>query len=406
MLGLNKISIGQTLLISSLLILTTACGSKDDDPNPGGGGGGETPINVTVQDLSIDEGSTDKNIFVRIQISAPSDVQNTVYISSREVSATAGEDFTAFSNIPVVFPAGDLIKDYQVQLKGDEDFEGNEIFEVVVDNVEGDAIIEKGIGTITIVNDDEGMSVVEIPTSGYSTPGSYPNMDLIWQDEFNGTGLNTGDWTYEFGNGNNGWGNQELQNYKSENTSIVDGHLVIEAKKELNGQYTSSRIITKDKFDFQFGRVDIRAALPTGQGIWPALWMLGSNINTVSWPACGEIDIMEIVGHEPNRLNGTAHWRDSNQGPVSNNGNTLSSSSLHDEFHVYSVVWQNGQIRWLLDDVQYHVLSTSNTELSEFNAGPFFFIFNVAVGGLWPGSPDASTMFPQQMIVDYIRVFQ
>ena len=402
-----KLKSDRILFVWLFLVLVYSCSSNDEDPNPDGGGGGDTPVNLSVQDLDIDEGSSDKNVFVRMQLSAASDQLNTVYISSKEVSATDGEDFIGFENIPIVFAPGELIKDHQVKLIGDEDFETDEIFEVTVDKVEGDAIIEKGTATITIVNDDQGTSVVEIPTTGITSPTSYPDMDLIWQDEFNGSEVDLSSWSFELGNGTWGWGNNELQFYKKENTSIIDGHLVIEARKEISGpQYTSSRMITKDKFDFQFGRVDIRAALPTGQGIWPALWMLGANFSTIGWPACGEIDIMEIVGHEPNKCHGTAHWQDGGGNHAQNGGSLDGSSSLHDQFHVYSIIWSDGQIRWLLDDVQYHVLNTSNGDLSEFNAGNFFFIFNVAVGGNWPGSPDANTQFPQQMIVDYIRVFQ
>lgn len=405
---LKKIPFLATLLLGSLMLCSVACGSKDDEADPGGNGGGtDTIVKVTVQDLSIDEGSTDKNIFVRIQLSTASQQLNTVYISSRDVSATDGEDFVGFSNIPIVFPPGDLIKDHQIKLKGDEKFENNEVFEVVIGNVEGGATIDKGVATITILNDEEGTSTTDIPSSGYSTPDNYPNMALIWQDEFSGTVVDESNWTFELGNGNSGWGNNELQFYKKENASIVDGHLVIEAKKNLSPPlYTSTRMITKGKFDFQFGRVDIRAALPRGQGIWPALWMLGSNIQQVSWPACGEIDIMEVVGHEPNTCHGTAHWRDGGGNHALYSGTKLSATSLHDEFHVYSIIWSDGQIRWLLDDVQYHVLNTSPADLSEFNSGNFFFIFNVAVGGNWPGPPNATTEFPQHMIVDYIRVFQ
>ena len=165
-------------------------------------------------------------------------------------------------------------------------------------------------------------------------------------------------------------------------------------------------MITKDKFSFKYGRVDIRAALPYGQGIWPALWMLGSNFSSVGWPHCGEIDIMEIVGHEPNKLHGTVHWANENNVHAEYSGETtLNSGTFNDKFHVFSIIWNENQIQWLLDDEVYHTVSLSAPALSEFKE-EFFFIFNVAVGGNWPGSPDATTAFPQQMIVDYIRVFQ
>lgn len=398
----KKNIISQLLLVSCLFIFSTSCGSEDD-----GGTTMQTPVNVSIQDLSIQEGSITKNAFVRLQLSASSDQLITVYVSTKEVSASAGDDYTGFSNVPLVFTPGDLIKDFQIQIIGDEDFEGDEVFEVSIVDVEGSALIERGTAFITIVNDDASEAELMIPETGYSTPVSYPNMDLIWQDEFSASELDLNYWTFEIGTGQSGWGNNELQFYKKENTSLVDGFLVIEAKTELTGTpYSSSRIISKNKFDFQYGRVDIRAALPTGQGIWPALWMLGGNIDAVSWPACGEIDIMEIIGSSPNVLHGTAHWKDGNGQYASNGGaKTLSSGIFMDEFHVFSIVWDNDRIKWLLDDVEYHTLDITSASLSEFHQD-FYFIMNVAVGGNWPGSPNASTVFPQRMIVDYIRVFQ
>jgi beta-glucanase (GH16 family) len=234
-------------------------------------------------------------------------------------------------------------------------------------------------------------------------------MKLVWADEFDGTALNSDFWSFETGNGTNGWGNNELQFYRTQNTSIQDGHLVITAKKEPFGgkEYTSSRIITKSKKEFRYGRVDIRAALPKGQGIWPALWMLGSNFDTVSWPACGEIDIMEMIGGggRENTVYGTVHWQNEGKNAKYEGKTTLSSGTFSDQFAVYSITWDATSIRWFVDNKQYHVIDTTPAELDEFRRN-FFFIFNVAVGGNWPGSPNTTTTFPQHLIVDYVRVFQ
>ncbi|MFY0592174.1 glycoside hydrolase family 16 protein [Roseivirga sp.] len=250
---------------------------------------------------------------------------------------------------------------------------------------------------------------VSIPTSGYTSPTSYANRTLVWSDEFESSSLNLSDWTYEIGTGSNGWGNNELQYYTNSNTSMQDGHLVITAKEQsLNGSnYTSSRIVTMNKQDFRYGRIDIRAALPEGQGIWPALWMLGSNFNTVGWPASGEIDIMEMIGGSgrESTVHGTVHWENDGQRAQFGGETTLSSGTFHDQFHVFSIEWDASQIRWLVNDQQYHVIDTTPAQLSEFR-NSFFFIFNLAVGGNWPGSPNSSTTFPQYLIVDYVRVFQ
>jgi hypothetical protein len=248
-----------------------------------------------------------------------------------------------------------------------------------------------------------------IPTEGYSTPLVYDGMVLAWNDEFEGTTLNTQDWTYEIGTGSNGWGNNELEYYKQENTSLQDGYLIITARKEFEGasSYTSSRLITRGSQAFKYGRVDIRAVLPEGQGIWPALWMLGTNIGDVGWPACGEIDIMEMIGGSGREktVHGTVHWDNSGSYASYGGDYSLEAGTFADKFHVFSIVWTETTITWYMDDIQYHVIDITPAGLSEFQE-EFFFIFNVAVGGNWPGSPSASTFFPQSMIVDYIRVFQ
>jgi beta-glucanase (GH16 family) len=256
--------------------------------------------------------------------------------------------------------------------------------------------------------DSERANLVPIPTVGYSTPDHYPGMSLVWQDEFNGTTLDLTSWKYDLGG--HGWGNNELEYYQEKNTSVYDGYLIITAEKEAVGgkNYTSSRIKTQGLKEFRYGRIDIRALLPQGQGIWPALWMLGFNIDTVDWPACGEIDIMEMIGEPTNdsKVYGTVHW-DNAGSHASNGGNTTLTNGkiFADEFHVFSILWTETTITWYLDDVQYHIVNTTPEDLSEFQ-NKFFFLFNVAVGGDWPGSPNATTVFPQRMVVDYVRVFQ
>lgn len=246
---------------------------------------------------------------------------------------------------------------------------------------------------------------------GYITPLSYEGMNLIWQDEFNGSSLNEIEWNYEV-NGDGG-GNNELQYYRKENTTVADGFLTIEARKEsFQGKsYTSSRITTQNKFDFKYGRVDIRAVLPKGQGMWPALWMLGANWNSVGWPNCGEIDIMEMIGGGVGRddtTHGTLHWDNAGSYACTcgqNEGYTLSDGVFADKFHVFSIEWNQNDIKWYLDDVLFNTVDITPSEMSEFHDN-YFLIFNVAVGGNWPGSPNSSTVFPQTMVVDYVRIFQ
>ena len=252
--------------------------------------------------------------------------------------------------------------------------------------------------------------VVATNNDGYVSAESYPGMKLSWKDDFAGDALNTADWTFEIGNGVDGWGNAELQYYKKENTSVKDGYLTITAQKEAFGgyQYTSSRIKTQYNKSFKYGRIDIRAKLPKGQGIWPALWMLGANIDDVKWPYSGEIDIMELVGGGPGKDNtvyGTIHF--DNNGSYANisKGYTLPKGDFSDKFHVFSILWDESKITWFVDDIEFHSQEISSAARKEFQE-PFFLLFNLAVGGRWPGSPDAATSFPQKMVVDYVRVFQ
>lgn len=382
-----------------MLLTIVACDPEDENP-------GTTFPAISVEDFTITEGNEDGFLFVRLVLDKTSESVITARISSENGSAEAGSDFVGFANETVELQPGSLTGEYRMTIKGDEEPELDENFVVRIVSVEG-ATIANAAATITIENDEANSGEFTIPT-GYSSPESYAGMSLVWQDEFSGTSIDESNWNFEIGNGQWGWGNNELQYYRKENAQIYDGHLIITANNEnFNGfGYTSTRMTTQNKFDFKYGRVDIRANLPYGQGIWPALWMLGSNFNTAGWPACGEIDIMELVGHQASKVYGTAHWRSGNGEHASHSGNRdLSSGIFNDEFHVFSIVWDESTIKWYLDDQQYHALSITDATLSEFQ-DEFFFIFNVAVGGLWPGSPNASTTFPQHMIVDYIRVFQ
>lgn len=247
----------------------------------------------------------------------------------------------------------------------------------------------------------------EIPIDlGYTTPMSYDGMQLVWNDEFDGSTINSENWTFETGAG--GWGNNELQYYRKENAWTEGGTLIIEARKEnfQSSSYTSTRMITRNKKTFQYGRVDIRALLPEGQGIWPALWMLGNNLNSVGWPKCGEIDIMEMIGGNgrENTVYSTLHWDDN--GHVQAGGNSkLVSGTYGDKYHVFSMIWDASSMKFLVDDNQFYIINITPAHMTEFHQ-QFFFIFNIAVGGNWPGYPNATTRFPQQMKVDYIRVFQ
>jgi beta-glucanase (GH16 family) len=238
------------------------------------------------------------------------------------------------------------------------------------------------------------------------------SMDAIaaWADEFDGPGgafPDSSRWTYDLGN-NGGWGNGELQQYTATRDNVRldgQGHLVIRVESTGTG-YTSARLKTQGLRAVQFGRLEARIKLPVGRGIWPAFWMLGSSFNGSNWPQCGEIDVMEFRGSEPTVVHGTVH------GPQYSGGQGISASyslpagaSFSDDFHTFAVQWEPGLIRFLVDGTVYHTVTPQ-----QIPAGApwvfdqrFFVLLNVAVGGNFVGPPDATTSFPQEMVVDYVR---
>ena len=245
-----------------------------------------------------------------------------------------------------------------------------------------------------------------------TSPTSYPGYQLAWADEFEQSDLDLAAWNFDIGGG--GWGNNELQYYQRDNVAIDRGHLVITAKRESRGgrDFTSSRIKTEGEMEFGFGRVDIRAALPRGQGIWPALWALGADFRDVGWPYCGELDIMEMIGGagREDTVHGTMHWNVGGRGtpyaPTYEGGYfTKASDDFGSGFNVFSMIREPNRVQWLVNgELYYQRTLTAAPDFDAF-ANPFFLIFNIAVGGNWPGSPDGSTQFPQRMVVDYVRVF-
>jgi beta-glucanase (GH16 family) len=262
-----------------------------------------------------------------------------------------------------------------------------------------------------------GVCVVASAAAQAPQPAA-PHWKLVWNDEFNdpnGSAVDAAKWVSETGGG--GWGNHELEYYTSrlENASQQDGHLVIKVLEQkyagpdgVTRNYTSARLKTQGKFSQAYGRFEARIKIPRGQGIWPAFWMLGDDIDKAGWPACGEIDIMENIGKEPALVHGTIH------GPGYSGANSIGAPyalpgdpRFADDFHIFAVEWELDAIRFYVDE---HLYETRT--LADLPKGtkwvydhPFFLLLNVAVGGDWPGSPDASTVFPQTMLVDYVRVY-
>ncbi|MEN8229283.1 MAG: family 16 glycosylhydrolase [Bacteroidota bacterium] len=246
---------------------------------------------------------------------------------------------------------------------------------------------------------------------------SAQDWQLVWSDEFDGESLDETKWSYQTGTGTDygltDWGNNEAQYYREQNVTIRDSMLVITAKKEYyeGKSYTSARIRTIDKGDWKYCRVEFRAKMPIGQGLWSAIWMLSTDNGYGGWAASGEIDILENLGNEPSTIHGTLHyggqWPDNTHKGLSY---TLSSGDFHGEFHDFALEWEEGKIRWYVDDQLYQTQSAGWWSSGGAFPAPFnrrfHLLINLAVGGNWPGYPDSSTEFPQELVIDYVRVYQ
>ncbi|RCW33928.1 glycosyl hydrolase family 16 [Marinilabilia salmonicolor] len=266
-------------------------------------------------------------------------------------------------------------------------------------------------GPLNSIADTKTMTktvTIDADDPDYTAPGG-----LIWSDEFNSSSVNKSNWTFEIGTGDWGWGNDELQYYTDgDNVEITDGKLVITARKENDnkerGSYTSTRMVTMNKQEFTYGRIEIRAKLPSGTGVWPAIWMLGSNLGQVGWPACGEIDIMEYVGYQPDIVHSTVHTTAGSGGNGS--GGSISLPTAEEAFHIYGVLWTEESLTFYVDSpdniVHVYAPASKNDTNWPFNK-PHFFILNLAVGGTWGGAQGIdNSIFPQSMEVDYVRVYE
>ena len=392
----NIKKIGRYLILGFMIV--PACKKGD--------GGNGSSNGITISNASQNRSTVSSTLRFLVTLDKVASQPVSIDYATTSGTAVVNTDFKPKTGT-LTIPASQTDGYIEVEVTPDSTRKEDQLLYVEMSNAVN-ATIVKAKGTGTIINAN-GL-YFPVDNAGYTTPSTYPGYALAWSDEFSGNQVNGSSWTFE--QGSNGWGNNELQNYTNttDNAFVSAGNLVIEARRETGGSpnYSSARMITKGKKIFKFGRIDIRAKTPKGKGIWPALWMLGNNIDGVSWPACGEIDILELLGHEPNKIYGTMHWG-ANVSSHASKGTSyiLNGSSFDQQFHVYSIIWKQDSINVLIDDQQYFQFLKTDVGSANypFNAD-FFFIFNVAVGGNWPGSPDGTTVFPQRLIVDYVRVFQ
>lgn len=380
------------VLSSSLLCLALACG---------GGGGGSTPAPTATPTPSLP---------------AP--------VAPTNLAAVAGDRQVALTWTASASASGYKVKRWCLDSAGAPKY-------TVIATPTTAAFTDTGLINGTVYR----YVVTAYNASGESSPTTEVSGDLsaqasvfasspTWSDEFNDTdGTLPSDagrsmvWAYDLGGG--GWGNGELETYtnRATNAVIQGGNLVITAKKEtftgsdgISRDYTSARLLSHGVYAPQYGHIEARIKIPKGQGIWPAFWMLGDNINTVSWPTCGECDIMENIGSEPATNHGSLHgngfsWSSAN-GSLTSTWSLAGGAALGDDFHTYAIDWVPDLIQFSVDGHVYMIRSKYDVPAGytwPFNA-KMFFILNVAVGGGWPGNPDPS-IFPQQMLVDYVRVY-
>lgn len=386
-----------------LFIFNLGCSSNNSEvpePSP------VTQPSVSVNGSTLFENANSGRLQFEIRASETLTNAVSVTYTISGVTAEPDKDFMG-STGTIEIPVGSNSASIAVPIIDDEVNEINEKLMITLTEATNATI--NTATAIGIIQDDDEPTYTE---DGYETAMSHFGYELEWSDEFDGTALDTDVFNYDLGDGCPdlcGWGNNELVVYTDEPEHIwlTDGQLVIQATKEGSSNFKAAKIHTKGKQAFQFGRIDIRAKMPEGQGIWPAIWMLGQNIDAVGWPACGEIDIMELVGHTPKITHGTAHWGPQG-GPNKSSGASFSlDEKFSERFHVFSLVWERDEMLWYMDEILMHKVTVSSTQgdLYPFNQA-FYLIFNIAIGGNWPGNPDETTVFPQQMVVDYVRYFK
>lgn len=395
---MKLIRFNQFVTVAACCLLFCAC-KKSNDPAP--------PVaiipEINVQDVVLERTTADATMRFYVYGNQVSTNVVTVDYALVPVTAASPKDFVATSGT-LTIPANQNQVVLDVVIKGDPKNQRQANLEFTL-QLSNPKLCTLGTTSAKGIIVSENGTYLPTDNTGYSTPATYPDYTMVWSDEFSGTTIDASAWSQEIGN-NNG-NNHELEYYTNspKNTFVSDGNLIIEARKETMStfNYTSGRMNTQNKKSFKYGRIDIRAKLPVGTGLWPALWMLGTNISSVGWPSCGEIDIMELVGTYPGRVSSTLHWQNAGSHVQYGLNYNLASGDFSQQFHVFSMIWTKDNIKSYVDDKLYFTMTT--TDIAAFNAEQFF-IFNVAVGGDWPGPPDATTIFPQRMFVDYVRVFQ
>ncbi len=366
----------------------------------------EKPV-FSINDTSIIEGD---NKYFEIKVKLSGKHPNSILIPYYTLSGLA-EPFSDYEPIDGIleFVGTDSLEAQSIfiEIKDDDIFEENEDFKIVF-TIDSSVIAADTILSVSIIDDDIEFTDNDYP--GYVTKLHQEGWTLILNDEFSGNKLNKNHW-YVQDRGN--WYNEEVQYYSPQNLKIENGLLTFIAKKEnyKGSSYTSARINSRDKMVFKYGKIEFRAKLPYSKGLWPALWLQGNELYQLGWPKRGEIDIMELKGHIPNTISSTIHYADlsGNHKYPTSKKYTLPKGEFKDEFHVFTMKWDEYKLKFYVDDKLYNTIFHNNfhyyNNKNPFKY-PFYVIMNVAVGGNFGGDPDATTVWPQTMDIDYVRIYK
>ncbi len=382
-----------TLLLLGIFCILASC-SKNDNGNL-------TPTVKLLPRNDYEGTGENKMLDVTVTLSPAADVPVTITYSTVDSTAVGNKDFIPITDATLVFQPGETSKTIQVEIISDSVIEFTEAFKIQINSVQNAE--GSGLSLPITIYDDDSLDITQV-ADGFISPDSYRNMYLFYDDEFNDSSVNINKWSYDVGEGI--WADQ-WQEYTSNPDNIREsgGLLKITARNN-SGHYTSGRINSASTHPFKYGLVEIRAKFPKGTGLWPSVWLLGSSYNGTNWPLCGEMDIATLKGQVPGQMIGSAFYDITD--PVRKDGfYTLPGygETFADEFHVFSILWQQDKIDWYVDNKKY--LELNKSELgSGWPFNDYFGLYiSFAVGGSFVGPPNDSTVFPQTFELDYVRGF-
>ncbi len=364
---------------------------------------------LTLKPVVVHEGNNEINsIDIEVALDQSSSLPVTIKWGTESLTAIEDQDFIPVYGQETIIPPGQTKIILPISIINDDHLEFIETFNIVLLEAENAEIMSQN-ASVTIIDDDRYQP--EMADDGYITPLQYPDMHLTWHEEFEGTTVETDHWNFDAANGfplNCGWGLDELGKYTGdqEHLKVKDGKLMITATRdESTGTYRTSRINTKEKVSITYGRLDIRSRIPEVAGLAAIFWLIGADMDEVGLPACGEIDILKFAGKAPEKISGGLVFENDGEEHLGQSYNK-SSVSLSNQYHIYSIIWEENRIRWFFDYYPYFEVRRDDFSHFKIFEKPFFLTINLAIGGEYAGAPDSSSSFPTDLEIDYIRLYQ